>query len=183
MDEFYQFYKKCRNLTWQTLIGYCIYEFPLDVKELIHENGIKLANYTAAKTFIEERKIKTDKHALAFKFSELDKLILYDENETEEEQRFYLAHELGHFLVDFDPRFSEEQANIFATRLTMPAIVCKIENLTTGKQIADFFGMTLWRAEKRSARIRDLESRYRWNTSNLEKEYCKFYLNEKNHSY
>lgn len=67
-----------------------------------------------------------------------DRIISVNENESNKRRRFTVAHELGHFLFDFDPNTiqfynafehdhaqdqnpSEQRANRFAAELLMPA--------------------------------------------------------------
>lgn len=178
MSDLYPFYKNARDLAWQVLFKKKITSFPINMIKLLHEYGIKTKPFSKCKKFLQLYNVPPDTWAFTTPLNGVYHTA-YNDHSTPEQLRFTLAHELGHILTNFSSDFSEIQANIFARDLLMPAIVCKIENLTTPQQISDFFGISITAATIRAKRVEELLKRDKWLTSPLEKQYFNLYLKRK----
>lgn len=183
----YEIYKLTRNTTWQILIDKQITNFPLDIKKLIADFGIELFSFDESKDVLQHHNIQINKEAFALKIKGKC-YIFHSSTANEQRMRFSLAHELGHILsgavkeenkiIQFSD-YQETQANIFASRLLMPAIVIHHEGLKTAADIARFFNVSIESATIRLNRMKLLEERQKFETHPLERKYIKIYLKAK----
>lgn len=180
MSETYLHYRRARDLAWLVLIENNLTEFPLDIFGLIQSYGIHCKPFSKVKTFLENNKVNHNAWAFSQKLNGVIYIAYNDNNSTEQQIRFTLAHELGHVLTGLTNEYSELYGNVFARDLLMPAIVCKIENLTSPQQIADFFNVSIEAANIRANRITELLKRDKWLTAPLEKQYYDIYCNKEN---
>ena len=108
--------------------------------------------------------------------------IVYDDSTARGRIRFTIAHELGHIflghplIVGYHARTVnaskpevEQEADIFASRLLMPACVIWGLNIHTAKDIQDVFDVSYTAAKIRAERMQILYERNRFLTSPLEK--------------
>ena len=111
-----------------------------------------------------------------------DWYIVYDDSMAREHIRFTIAHELGHIFlghplsvgyytrtVTVNKPEVEQEADIFASRLLMPACVIWGLNIHTAKDIQNVFDVSYTAAEIRAERMRILYERNKFLTSPLEK--------------
>lgn len=154
--------------------------FPIDIFDLTQRYQIQTFAYNEVEAELKLLKVNpTADTALAFRANKKD-FIFYSDTMSPERLRFAIAHELGHILLQHLDRgevisifdeYTESEANIFASRLLMPAIVCHDRQLRSAEQIAAFFGVSKEAAEIRADRMKLLERRGKWLSSPLEKEY------------
>jgi Zn-dependent peptidase ImmA (M78 family)/DNA-binding XRE family transcriptional regulator len=124
--------------------------------------------------FLEERGIKVLSLPLATSVSGLTcwvkrrngtpvPIIVINENNKGERQRFTLAHELGHMVLDISPNLDEESpANRFSGAFLVPADILRAEigkhrnNLTLGEliRLKSLFGVSI---QALTYRCKDLE--------------------------
>lgn len=179
MSDLYPYYKNARDLAWLILLDKQLTAFPIDVPALLTSFGIRFKPFSACRKFLAFHKVPPDAWAFTIPLNGVYYLAFNDANTTTEQLRFTLAHELGHILTGCTPTYGETQGNIFARDLLMPAIVCKVENLTTPEDIAAFFGVSLPAATIRATRIAELLKRNKWLSSPLEKKYYELYMKRK----
>lgn len=179
-------YMDARDLAWKILIDTNTTTFPVDIKRLINTYNIILTKNKDAKTTLQELGIQEDNDACAIKLEQ--KYIIYNPDIYLPRLRFSLAHEFGHLVLGHIKKdsltpekteYTEEQANIFASRILAPAIVGKIENLDTKQKVVDFFGISEEAATIRLERFLTLFERDKFLTSPLEKQYAEMYLKAK----
>lgn len=182
-SQTYSKYKTARDLSWAVLIKHKLVHFPIDIIQLIQKHDIALINRADAPNTVATYNISptTDAIALCIKGKYF---IIYNPNNDPKRRLFTLAHELGHILLNHvtDAHapyndYQENEANIFASRLLMPAIVCHEEQLHTAEQISKHFGVSIESAKIRAERIAELEKRNKWLLSPLEQEYLTLYKN------
>lgn len=184
---FYMEYMDARDLAWKILIDNNVVTFPVNIQEVINEYNIILVKNSDAGQLLNKLEISGDNDACAIRLKQ--RYIVYNPDIYLPRLRFSLAHEFGHIVLGHikkdsatpeETQHSEEQANIFASRLLAPAIIAKIENITTELQAAEFFGLSAESAAIRFKRLKELYERDKFLTSPLEKEYYNLYISHKN---
>lgn len=184
---FFMEYMDARDLAWKILLDNNVVTFPVNIQELINAYNITLVKNNDAVQLLKRLNISGENDACAIRLKQ--RYIIYNPDIYLPRLRFSLAHEFGHIVLGHIKKnsvtpevteHSEEQANIFASRLLAPAIVAKAENITTEQQAAEFFGLSAEAAAIRFKRFQDLYERDKFLTSPLEKEYFNLYITHKN---
>lgn len=168
-NEYYFISKKTR----QFLIKNKINKLPIDLITLIKKNKWEVSTFNKCEKLIKMLNIDPRDNHWGFTLHYKNKyLILYDENLTETEQRFTLAHEIGHIILNHfykaEDLTRELAANMFATRLLMPICVlyeCKVEK---PKDIELLCGVSSTYAIYRFNRLNTIKNRNKFYTDYLE---------------
>lgn len=174
--ELYEYYKTVRDLAWQILIDFNLTKFPIDIFDLTRKLGI----YANA---IQSLPLESAK-SIGFAYNGKT-YIGYIPTADPKQDRFNVAHELGHILrghltADAPPiEYEEEQANMFAARILMPLIVIHEEKLFTIPEIMNFFGVTEAQAKIRLERYNFVKPRNMFCSSPFEKHYRDIYFQSK----
>ena len=148
-----------------------IQELPVCLNNLLKKNNWGVVSYTKL------RKLKISEYDEIMKnnlgFVELNKdgryIIFYNDEVIVERQRFTIAHEIGHILLNhFNVPIEnrEQEANMFAARLLMPICVlyeCNIESIDE---------------LKRMCKVSSISAFYRYNRLEMLKERNKFYTDK-----
>lgn len=183
----YRNYKNARDAAWKTLIECRISSLPVRPSEICRHYRWVLADYIAGKRSIDllglsELKQKTDGFCTV---TENHTYIFYDSSLPVGRQRFTVAHEIGHLVLGHvglgmatienrEPtgteREEERQANQFAARLLAPACVLHEIGATQPDEIQSLCGLSKQAAAFRSERMKELERRGRYYTSELERQ-------------
>lgn len=118
-------------LSYNLLIKYGLYTFPIDIKSLLSTMDIKLKEVSGLS---EDISVKRG----------FDKTILYMPSGDESTDRFNLTMGLGFIIMNFNSTREERavmQAQAFALRLLLPSSVIMHNKLKTTDSIAKFFGV------------------------------------------
>lgn len=186
----YSNYKNARDAAWKTLIECGISSLPVRPSEICRHYNWVLADYIYGKRSIEllglsELKEKTDGFCAV---TANHVYIFYDSALPVGRQRFTVAHEIGHLVLGHvgpgmatvenrEPtgaeREEETQANQFAARLLAPACVLHEIGAIEPDEIQTLCGISNQAAKFRAERMRDLERRGRYYTSELERKVVK----------
>lgn len=171
----YGLYKKARNASWQALIDNNINCLPVDIVQVVHNNGIRLLKNSQANEL-------RDGEAGISVFDGTQWFIVYDDLLPIGRKRFTVAHELGHIVLGhpliagFHARTTgdrvtqtESEANIFASRFLAPACVLWGLNVHTAADISRICEISLEAAGIRTKRMAELYKRNMFLTSPLER--------------
>ena len=118
-------YKHSRDAAWQMLIKNKVSSLPVSVDKICRSEGLRLLSYAKGAKIIQKLKLEENAEGNdAFSFG---RMIFYDQTKSIERQRFSIAHELGHYVLDDgtdgDEREREREADIFASRFLAPLCV------------------------------------------------------------
>lgn len=152
----YKDYQKSRDLVWKIILDMGFAELPIRVSEICKKLNISLLTYRGGKKIIDRYQLqKKAKQTDGFTLCANGRyIILYNEQCSDQRNRFTIAHELGHILLKHittdgvhittinrepsprdDPE--EQQANVFAARLLAPACVLWGMHVSSAPQIAE----------------------------------------------
>lgn len=118
-------YDKIQEYVTRILFSYVFLIFPFDIESFIRiMPKVELKYYREYESPLLLRKVSDD----GFSYMRLDGVYLIVINDAQpiERQRFTMAHELGHFVLghfskkDLDEDTKEAEANFFAARLLAP---------------------------------------------------------------
>lgn len=160
----YEKYKDARNLAWNILLKYDLYSFPIDTTKLANKLNIEI---------YETKDLPNDIYAFNTTKNR-KKIICYKDSGNIDINRFTIAHELGHILLEHDnniKEYKEEQANIFASRLLCPLCLIAHFNFNKIHQITEFFGISEESAIIRLNRFNLVSQRKKFLLNKLEKKY------------
>lgn len=180
-------YKNARNATWQCLIDYKVKQLPVITSEIAYQAEINIIKNSTAKI------LKPNQSGLCV-IQENETYIIYDNNQSNQRNRFTIAHELGHIFLGHLTKqenqyrtftkntIEEQQANVFARSLLCPACVLHELKAHTAEEIASLCDVSLESARIRAERIKLLRDRNAWYTHPLErqvKEQFNVFINQK----
>lgn len=142
-------YKKATNLANKIFINYKNISFPLNMFQIIRLfPNIRIEKYSemAAKSntkFYDFIEILPSNLGFTFKYGDRS-IICYNDKKHETTNRFTLAHELGHILLNHSSSsdFEEKEANCFARNLLCPVTFAKELNIETIADYMNFFGVS-----------------------------------------
>lgn len=180
LANIYGVYKKVRNASWQALIDNRVDSLPVDVVQIVSNNGIKLLKDSQA------HELRSDEAGISI-FDGKQWFIVYDDSLPLGRKRFTVAHELGHIFLGhplvagFHARTAtggkvpktESEANAFASRFLAPACVLWGLNAHTAAEISRFCEISKEAAEIRAKRMTELYKRNKFLTSPLEQQVYK----------
>ena len=182
--SYYGRYQSVRNNAWLCLLDFGIDSLPVDVLSIARQAGIRVIKNCDVGV------LSPGESGIAL-FDGDSWFIVYDENLTTSMARYTLAHELGHIFLGHDlicdsewgiRRFSkkpvsEQQADMFATRLLCPACILWGMNLRSAKDIELMCHIPPAIAQARAKRMTELYKRNMFLKSDLE---CRVYANFQN---
>jgi Zn-dependent peptidase ImmA (M78 family) len=176
----YTDYKIARDMSWQVLIAVKADCLPIRLSVIAKFYGIQILSYAHTNIVAPSDdgfSLKKDGRCI----------IYYNEKKPLHRQRFTIAHELGHCLLghlkDIDQTFCrntesdvsdpmEQQANVFARDVLMPAIVLHSLGVNSAGEIAKLCNVSMQSAEIRWKRLQELNTRNKFNLCYLEKQVC-----------
>ena len=159
----YTSYQKSRNLSWEVLINEGICTLPVKTGELCRSLGIKVVAHEGEiggygdgqSTFLNGSPV-----------------IAVNVCTSLEQQRFTVAHEIGHILLGHVGEYQlvnrepsptdnpiEQAANVFASRLLAPACVLWALNIHSAEEIAELCKISKTAATFRAERMKVLYAR------------------------
>lgn len=176
LANIYGVYKKARNASWQALIDNKIDCLPVDIVQVVQNNGIRLLKNSQA------TELRSGEAGISV-FDGTQWFIIYDDLLPFGRKRFTVAHELGHIFLGhplvagFHARTTEgklpqteNEANIFASRFLAPACVLWGLNVHTAADISRICEISLEAAGIRAKRMEELYKRNMFLTSPLERQ-------------
>lgn len=184
---YYTNYKQARNAAWQILIDCKIEKLPVSMNEVCKHLGVRLLSYSDADTLIQTHglsEIAAQTDGLSF-FIKDTPVILFNSQLPLQRNRFTIAHELGHIILQHisrgqvtrrnrEPSQNDDEkemaANQFAARLLAPACVLWGLNIHTPTEIADLCGISRQAATFRAERMEELYRRNKFLSSPLERQ-------------
>lgn len=161
----YKRYKFSRNLAWEIVIREHIEELPIKLIPLCKKMHIKVIKYSDAPQIPD----KSGDGCQAVIGGNM--YILYNDGVSDERKRFTIAHELGHIIMRHSG-FPEDEssANVFASRLLMPACVLYECGVQTEEEIMQMCGVSYTAAKYRLERLKVLRERNKWYMHPLERK-------------
>lgn len=176
MNDIYGVYKKARNASWQALIDNKVESLPVDIVQIVRNNGIRLLKNSRTD------ELRSGEAGISI-FDGTQWYIVYDDLLPIGRKRFTVAHELGHIVLGhpliagFHARTTgdsvtqtESEANIFASRFLAPACVLWGLNVHTAADISRICEISLEAAGIRAKRMEELYKRNMFLTSPLERQ-------------
>ena len=175
LTDVYGVYKKARNASWQALIDNKVESLPVDIVQIIRNNGIRLLKNS------QTNELRSGEAGISI-FDGTQWFIVYDDLLPIGRKRFTVAHELGHIVLGhpliagFHARTTggslpqtESEANIFASCFLAPACVLWGLNIHTSADISRICEISKEAAEIRAKRMDELYKRNMFLTSPLER--------------
>jgi Predicted Zn peptidase len=170
-------YKSGRDASWQAIIDYNICSLPIGVADLANKAKISIVKNSDANKL-------NDTEAAAGVFDGEKWYIIYDDDTLKERIRFSVAHEIGHIFLGhplsewrgsvrtFDEEIpvTERQADVFASRLLMPACVLWGLRIQSVDEIMNLCQVSRQAAEIRLERMKELYKRDKFLTHPLEQQ-------------
>lgn len=177
MLKSYGLYKKVRDASWQILIDNRIDALPVDIIRIATNNEITVLKNSEANEL-------RDGEIGASIYDGNDWYIVYEDKiESIGRKRFTIAHELGHIFlghpliagyhartININIPSTENEADIFASRLLSPSCVLWGLNLHSAEEIAEVCKISLQAAKIRADRMRVLYKRDKFLISPLEQK-------------
>ena len=173
----YGIYKDVRDSTWLCLLCAHIDRLPVDVLKIARTAGVRVIRNSSVWELLP------GEHGKSY-FDGNRWIVIYNDARSVVDSRLTVAHELGHIFLGHELRHasytgvnefqakpkSEQQADVFATRLLCPACVLWGLGLQSPQQIALYCRVPLAVATDRAKRMELLYSRNQFLSSPAEKE-------------
>lgn len=158
----YNNYKRARNASWECLIECEITSLPTDLSKICHHYDIQIVKNSNLKV----SKLRPDERGKAVQIDEKYYIIVRD-TDSIQSQRYTIAHELGHILINSS---SEYEAERFAIGILAPACVLWGLNLKRPEDIAKVCNISIKSATIRAQRMQLLYERNKFLTDPLERK-------------
>lgn len=177
----YNSYKQSRDKAWQCLINCNITSLPVKLNAIAQKYNVKIKDN-------ENINILKDNQLGCVALINDELYIVLDRTVSIQRQRYTMAHELGHIVLEHTLRSSlllrdtdredilvftdtqEYQAERFAMNLLAPACVLWGLDIHKAEDIAKICNISMNTAKKRADRMRTLYKRNKFLTSDLEKQ-------------
>lgn len=161
------------QLAREFIVKNCISALPVDIFAIIKKNNWKLITYSSLieNKISEYNEIMKNNLGFAQNFNGNAYAIFYDDRISEHSQRFTLAHEIGHILLNhfkIPIENREQEANMFAVRLLMPICVLHECRIRSAVEISKLCNVSLISANYRYNRLIILEERNRFYSDSRE---------------
>lgn len=177
----YNNYKIARNKAWETLLKCRICKLPINLADVINYYGFYLIKYSDSNYISKHSSPSEDGYS---RLIDGKPIVYYNDVKPEHRIRFTIAHEIGHVLLghlsdgetlhrnteENTPNLKEQQANIFARDILMPATVLHSLNVSSAEQISKICNVSMQSAEIRLKRLIELNKRGMYNKHPLEKQ-------------
>lgn len=177
---YYNNYKTARDLAWNVLIECKICELPVNLAKVVNHYGIYLIKYSDSNYVSKHSFPAEDGYS---RLIDGKPAIYYNDSKKENRIRFTIAHEIGHILLghlsegetlhrntELDSQdLKEQQANVFARDLLMPAVVIN-QLVSSAKDISNLCNVSNLSAEIRWLRLQELRKRNKFCLHLYEKQ-------------
>lgn len=142
---------------------------PVSLNKIVKHFNIKTVTYSALKKLNIEKfnSVMQNNQGFAEKTVESGYYIFYDDCLPVTIQRFTVAHEIGHILLqhfEHDTLSREKEANMFASRLLMPMTTLKECNVCDEKEVEALCFVSLQAAKYRYQRLQEVLPRNKFYT-------------------
>lgn len=168
-DKYFFLSDLCMNF----LIDNNIKELPVSLNKIIKNNNWKTIPYSKLIELNIERYNNLIEKNLGFVELRTNNYFIYYDDEREVEvQRFTIAHEIGHIVLNHFKIFTgsrEQEANMFASRLLMPMCVLYECDVNDSLEISKLCKVSNVSAEFRYARLVILKQRNKFYKNNTER--------------
>jgi Zn-dependent peptidase ImmA (M78 family) len=173
----YNRFRQLQRAVWQALLDNKIDRLPVDIAQVVTNNGITLLMNCLVDA------LQPDESGLTIYREKW--IIVYDEKESVERIRFTIAHEFGHIvlghpLMGFHARSlhkqrpkKESDADMFASRFLAPACVLMGLGVRSAEEVARICRISHEAATVRAERMKELYKRNKWFADPLEREVYK----------
>ena len=169
-------YYTVRNAVWQFLIDNNVSYLPIDLDTLFARGGYVLIPFSDARPLLADIIGETyfDGNLDCFTIFYNDKVtVVYNEDLPQVRLRFSLAHEMGHIILkhnEHTPFRYDVEADLFASRLLMPACVISACKVQSAEELATLCEVSLSAARSRFARLQQLSDRNMYLRSDAERQ-------------
>lgn len=162
----YDIYKNTRDASWKFLIKYGISSFPVDLKPIVAEMGIKVHKDIVG--LLSEKELGRVVNANG-------ELHIILREAPIQQKRYTIAHEIGHIVlghteISSNPYLDEYAAERFAIGILAPACVLWGLDIHSARDISELCNISLASAKIRAERMSVLYKRNKFLTSPLEKQ-------------
>lgn len=181
-------YARINELSTQFILGNNIDRLPVDVVSIAIQNSWSVIPYSQISKDIMsayEEIIYTDWGFTLYFANRY--MIFYNDNIKIGAQRFTIAHEIGHIVLEHfinsDAETREIEANCFAANILMPINVLRVCRVESAEELSALCGVGYTSAAKRISKMQDKNSPH--DNENIEKQFLKFtkeYLNKMNNN-
>lgn len=181
-------YARINELSTQFILGNNIDRLPVDVVSIAIQNSWSVIPYSQISKDIMsayEEIIYTDWGFTLYFANRY--MIFYNDNIKIGAQRFTIAHEIGHIVLEHfinsDAEIREIEANCFAANILMPINVLRVCRVESAEELSTLCGVGYTSAAKRISKMQDKNSPH--DNENIEKQFLKFtkeYLNKMNNN-
>lgn len=155
------------------LIKNKIKELPVSLNQIVKNNKWRTIPYSKLKILNIKQYNSLMKDNLGFAELRNDEYFIYYDDKIEIEiQRFTVAHEIGHIVLNHFKIFSgtrEQEANMFAARLLMPICVLYECKVSKPEEIMELCDVSLTSAKYRFERLQMLKQRNKFYTDKKER--------------
>ena len=167
-------YYEVRNQAWRCLLENKVSSLPVDVKKLLDKHCI-LQTFTQAKPVFEgilEEGIFTSCECFTI-FYKGKNIVIYNDELEITDLNYALAHELGHIYLSHyqnQDQAYEKEAEAFAARVTAPLCVLRACKVADKEEVSCLCEIPLRIAENRFERMKAIQERDKYLTSELERK-------------
>ena len=174
---YYGIYKEIRDSAWKCLLDFQIDSLPVDILKIARAADIRVIRDSIVNDLSPTENGKSY-------FDGQNWTIIYNDLNSIEISRYTIAHELGHIFLGHELKYakyigtaeikskpkSEQQADLFATRVLCPACILWRLNLHTPEEITRYCKVEYDIAVKRAKRMEALYRRNKFLTNSLEND-------------
>ncbi len=148
VDNDYPDYHLATNKAYETLIKFKIFSFPITIVSVLRRmHNVCFHSYSEAAemmgiSFTEFWALASSDFGFSVRNSKRNQIeIFYNDHKSESVQRFTLAHELGHVVLEHvqDGKKEDREANCFARNYLCPVPVVQGYNLKTSAEYCKTF--------------------------------------------
>lgn len=196
LDSFNSFVSKNRYFEISYLVRAFLLKnkvtaLPIDLKYILKRNGWASVSYEFASKIIDNFYFDYPTDSLGFCiYYKCNYIIFYNNKVCLGTQRFTIAHEIGHIVLNHfckqHEKLHETEANMFASRMLMPINILKECNVSSSKELEILCKVSNISAEYRFKRLKMLNERNRFYIDKNEliltqkfSNFIKNYINKK----
>lgn len=170
-----QKYYYISHFSRECLLKCNIRSLPVSLNAIVKHFNIKTITYSSLQNLgiKQYETIMIDNQGFSEKTLEERYYIFYDDSLPITIQRFTVAHEIGHILLEHferNPLSREKEANMFAARLLMPMAILKECKVKNEEEIQSLCFVSLQAATYRYHRLQEIMPREKFYTDKNELE-------------
>lgn len=162
------------HLAREFIIKNSICSLPISLNDIVMKNNWKTIKYSHLRKLNDPEYNDAMEKNIGFTiFSIKGYFICYDETLSLERQRFTIAHEIGHIVLNhyhYPVENKEQEASMFAARILMPICIlyeCKVQS---SKEISELCFVSSISASFRWERLEELIDRQKFYTDRNERK-------------